>query len=349
MNILTLAPAYRSVQFEYLKDTDRKVATSGKVENFATHTEALETIAAALADYPADHHPDRIAVRVAFGGRLFRSAAVVDDRVVSGLHNLIPGAPLHIPALLALLEACRVRYSGVPIVLVFETAFFADLPERESTYGIDSALADSLRLRRSGYHGIFHQAASGIGAPERILSICLEPEPEVAAVMSGRPVMVTGGSTPLEGLPGQSTCGEIDPTIILALAQDMKLGTEQIDLLLTHESGLRALGDPSATVGEVLKSNDESNRLARNVLRYRMLLAIGAGQAAMGGIDEIVFSGRFADAGTSLMPWIEAKLARIPGKTAHRTASRFVTDSLLRIVSDIACSVEIARVSNAGE
>jgi len=349
MNILSLAPAYRSIQFEYLNDTDRSGTTSGKVENFGTHSEALATIAGALSRVPADHDPDRIAIRVAFGGHLFSSVAVVDEDVLSRLHKLIPGAPLHIPALLALLEACGIRYSGVPVVLIFETAFFADLPERESTYGIDSALAESLRLRRSGYHGIFHQAASGIGAPERILSICLEPQPEVAAIMSGRPVMVTGGSTPLEGLPGQSTCGEIDPTIILALAQDLKLGTEQIDLLLTHDSGLRALGDPSATVGEVLKSNDESNRLARDVLRYRMLLAVGAAQAAMGGIDEIVFSGRFADAGTSLMPWIESKLARFPVKSAHRIASRFVTDSLLRIVSDIAGSVQLSQISNAVE
>jgi acetate kinase len=91
-----------------------------------------------------------------------------------------------------------------------------------------------LALRRWGYHGLFHEAASmeagrawrkrGFDQPARILSICLEAQPEIAAVLGRRPITVTSGATPLEGLPGETNSGEIDPAVALALAGEAGLG-----------------------------------------------------------------------------------------------------------------------------
>lgn len=227
---------------------------------------------------------------------------------------------MHTAAALRLVEAL-LRAPDVTAVLFFETSFFTALPEREYAAGVDPDLAARMDLRRFGYHGIFHEAAVRSLARERrksgrparrTLSICLEPKPELTAVLGARPVMVTGGMTPLEGLPGETSCGDLDPSIILALAQELKWGPEQIDAALSRESGLSGLAGRRVTLPEVFGSAPELAE-ARQVFEHRLLLAAGAGAAALGGVDGVVFSGVYADLGSRLGPWLAARLALAGG------------------------------------
>ena len=71
----------------------------------------------------------------------------------------------------------------------------------------------------------------------RIVSICLEPRPELAACLGLRPLMVTGGNTPVEGLPGERTCGDIDPSVALKLAHELPGGLEEANQVLTARAG----------------------------------------------------------------------------------------------------------------
>ena len=202
-------------------------------------------------------------------------------------------------------------------VLVFETAFFTGLPSREYLYALDADLPRVQGLRRYGFHGILHEAAcretvrrhhaERLRGMPRILSICLEPRPELAAVCGLQPVMVTSGATPLEGLPGQTSCGELDPSIVIALATEHGWGAEQINTALTQESGFKGLTGADATLEQLYKADSASSRLAREIFQYRLLLACGAGMAAMGGLDAIVFSGRFVSLGQPLFAWLQSQ------------------------------------------
>ncbi len=129
-----------------------------------------------------------------FGGTEFHGPVVVDADVLRRLETLTSAAPLHIPVLLELLQQCDTQFPDVPQVLVFDTAFFADLPAREYLYALDTDLARAHGLRRFGYCGLLHAAAwqhaARTGAT-RILSLCLEPQMELAAIHGGRPVYVT--------------------------------------------------------------------------------------------------------------------------------------------------------------
>jgi acetate kinase len=164
-------------------------------------------------------------------------------------------------------------------------------------------LSHKLALRRWGYHGLFHQAASleagrrlrkrGLDCPPRILSLCLDAQPEIAAVLGCRPITVTSGATPLEGLPGETNSGEIDPAVALALAGEAGLGPEGANALLVGESGLSGLVGHRVRLDDVLTSARSECMRAREVLLYRMLLASGAAAAALGGVDAVVFSGRY--------------------------------------------------------
>jgi len=239
-------------------------------------------------------------------------------------------------------------------VLVFETALFAALPAREYTFGLDADMARDLGLRRYGYHGIYHGAASveaarrrETDASARTISICLEPHPEVAAIIGRQPVMVTSGATPLEGLPGETSCGEIDPSIVLLLAEEMKWGPEQINMVLARESGLAGLAGEPATVGDVLSAARPNLRAAGRVLRYRILLACGAAVAAMGGVDAIVFSGRYAAAGAKILgPTLASRLTPRGRKT--RVPWHIVSDPLDRLIADQATATILTAGPGAG-
>jgi acetate kinase len=353
LNILVLNPGLRKLAYAMFLGTDRGAVLSGTlVGEFTDETAVQNALAKILGDthLTAGAGVEALAVRVAHGGELFDSPVLADDDVLRKLRDLIPTAPLHVPATIRIIEGSRKIFAGLPIVLAFETSFFVHLPERERLYGLDMQTSENLNLRRFGFHGIHHQAAcAGIARrrqagefeePPRVLSICLESRPEVAAVIGGHPVMVTGGATPLEGIPGQTTCGELDPNIVLTLAQRLHWGPEQIDDVLTRRSGVLALTGKPISLGAVLKSRRRYEP-ARKVIQYRILLACGAGIAAMGGLDAIVFSGQYAEAGRSLGAWLLGKLSRMHGLKGKELSLECFTQSRDCCVAEIAVAVAL--------
>ncbi len=120
--------------------------------------------------------------------------------------------------------------------------------------------------------------------------------------------MVTGGMTPLEGLIGQTTCGDIDPGIVLVMAQRMQWGPEKINRTLTSEGGLLGLVGRAITWDQLFSANSPDLGFVRQVVQYRLLLACGAAIAAMGGLDAVVFSGQYSSVGQKLGPWLESRL-----------------------------------------
>ncbi len=343
MQILTLNSTLRRLAISAFRDgTDEPVLQQhvrGSRDVFVfdfegTGPDAFSSISSALGG--AGMLPlDIIAVRGLYGGDRFARPVIASDAILADLAALAPQAPLHVPHLVQLVKgACR-TFPQTPVAMVFETAFFVPLPERERRYGVDPELTDSRSLRRFGFHGIFHDAACldaarRLGVPEpRILSICLEPRPELAACRGRQPVMVTGGSTPVEGLPGETSCGDLDPSVVLKLADDGRWGPEGTSHLLTCESGLRGLTGRHVTLAEVLQSNDGELELARNVFRHCLLRACGAGIAALGGLDGIVYSGRYASAAVPLHDWINERLRQtIQRDTACLVHSRTLPQHL---------------------
>lgn len=271
-------------------------------------------LATALADLlgRAPAARDVCAVWCPYGGPDQGAPVVASPVALAQVRRNVAGAPLHVPLVVTLCEALAQALPAVPVVIVFETAFFTRLPLREQLYALDAQTRRSLGLRRAGFHGITHRAAcaaSGCGhrAPRRILSVCLEPRPELAAVLGQRPVMVSSGWTPLEGLPGEHDCGELDPGLVLALAR-AGMGPEAIDRVLTKESGLSALAGRAVTLPDVLAAHDGALALAGDYFVYRLVLTAGAGVAALGGLDALVFSGRYATAGRALAERVVPRL-----------------------------------------
>ncbi|HBC87241.1 MAG TPA: hypothetical protein DCZ94_09825 [Lentisphaeria bacterium] len=256
---------------------------------------------------------DLICIRAPYGGEDFKSPELLTDKSIKKLRKIEHVAPMHIPALIELINLLKDYFRGTPISLVFETSFFTRLPEREYVYAVDPGLAGGIPLRRFGYHGIFHERAFEFSHDKdkgrsRVISICLEPIPEICAVKNGNPLMVTGGATPLEGLPGETTCGDIDPLIILSLSESLGWGPEEINKTLSRKSGIQGLTGKKMNFAGLFSSSDSNAVLAKNLFLYKILLATGSAIAAMGGVDAIVFSGRYHDLGKEIHTYLLSKL-----------------------------------------
>ncbi len=305
-----------------------------------------------------EYRPGTVAVRILYGGERFRKPTLYDSSMLPALEELIPESPLHIPLAVRIIKTLERSIPVPDILLLFETSFFANLPVQERTYALDPdasvAFGGALEgVRRFGYHGIYHEAACRRitrrhREVRRIVSVCLEPVPEVVGIYDGKPVFVSGGSTPMEGIPGNTTCGDIDPGIVLLIEEKLKLGPELINEMLGRNSGLTALAGKNTTIEDIF---DESpgQRAARELFEYRVLLSCGSAIANMDGFDAVAFSGRYSSVAERLWKKLGPRLAEaswhkqrrgLRGRSAPDEPKPvfYLRDSLDRIIAEDCCA-----------
>jgi acetate kinase len=207
------------------------------------------------------------------GGDL-RQPTLIDDGLVARLEALVELAPLHNAPALEAIASARAALPDIPHVAIFDTAFHSTIPELAATYALP---ADRRReIRRYGFHGLSVQWASE-QIPVRRLVVChLGGGCSVTAVLDGRSVDTTMGFTPLEGLPGATRSGSVDPGALLYLLRHGVSGGE-LDRLLELESGLAALGGLDEPLGF-------------DVFTYEVAKAVAAMTTALGGLDALVFT-----------------------------------------------------------
>ena len=351
MKTLVLTPGQRALRYALFAGRRTQPALTGIADDYrgpaACHI-ALAHIRQALGGgarrSPA---PAVIGVRVPYGGTLFAGPVWLCDAVIRSLETLVPAAPLHLPAVLALLRQCGDAFPGLPVLLAFDTAFFAALPDREAYYALDAELARDHGLRRCGYHGLLHAGACEWAADAarmdgrdpaalRVLSLCLDAQPELAAVRGGQPVYLTSGVTPLEGLPGHTTSGDLDPGLVIRLAEELKCGPERLNALFTCESGLKGLTGRPLTYAELFGAPAERFALARQLVLYRLLQACGMAVAALGGADALVLSGRQLAAGRPIAAWLKRQPLFRPPAGQAPCRVRYFRRTVERLVADLA-------------
>jgi acetate kinase len=268
-------------------------AGGGRLDRVAAATVGWEgghaaTVERALASLPA--RPDAIAHRVVHGGERFLASVAIDDDVLRHLAELVPLAPLH--NAIALEGIAATRGLGVPQLALFDTAFFAELPARARRY----ALPRLPGVRRYGFHGWSHRAVTertaaltGVSEPT-LVSLHLGSGCSAAAIRHGRPVDVSMGYSPLEGLVMGTRPGDVDPGLLLHLVRE-GFDAVRLERLLHHESGLKALAG-SADMRALLARSDHDAREAIELFCYRIVKYVGAYLAALEGRAEaLVFTG----------------------------------------------------------
>lgn len=239
--------------------------------------------------------------RIVHGGAHFASAVQVDRATFEKLESLNHLAPLHNPHALSVIRVAGERFTGVPAIAEFDTAFFHDLPETARSYAIPSALAEHYGIRRYGFHGLAHQYMSrqleemerrGRGTA-RVVSLHLGQGCSVTALRDGRPVDTSMGFTPLEGLVMGTRSGDLDAGILLYLARQGH-SWDELEDLLNRESGLLGLSGESDDVRKLLDLEAQQHPgaiLALATFCHRINKYVGAYAAVLGGIDAVVIGG----------------------------------------------------------
>jgi acetate kinase len=240
-----------------------------------------------------------IAHRILHGGGKYTQPCVIDRDVEAEIERLTPLAPLHHPIALRWIRACREFFGAdVTQVAVFDTAFYADLPEVAATYALPRALRDKYRLRRYGFHGLAHEAMwrrwralrPEIKDGGRVISLQLGAGCSITAVKHDNPIDTSMGFTPIEGLVMATRSGDVDPGLLTYLQRMEGKTAEQLEQLLARDSGLHGVAG-EADMKALLTRGDADARLAVEMYCYRARKYIGAYYAALGGVDGILFGG----------------------------------------------------------
>jgi acetate kinase len=242
-----------------------------------------------------------VGVRIVHGARSFTGPTRVTAEVEREIHSLERLAPLHNKSSLELFEPIRSRLGDVPLYAVFDTSFHRTIPDAASLYAIPADLADKHGIRRFGFHGTSHRyilerAAHLLGKPPQevnLVTMHLESGCSVTAINRGRSVDNTMGFTPLEGLMMGTRSGDVDPSLIPFLIREEHMQIDDVMVLLNKKSGLLGVSNKSLDTRVLMKDYGKDPRvtLAMDMFSYRVVKAVGAYLAALGGADAIVFGG----------------------------------------------------------
>lgn len=241
--------------------------------------------------------------RVVHGGELFRATARLGAAELAALATLDELAPLHNPPALAVIAAVRARLGDrLPLIGVFDTAYYAALPEAAWRYAIPARWYREFGVRRYGFHGTAHRnlcAAARArvlpGKPTgRVVSLQLGRGCSVTATLEDRPIATSMGFTPLEGLVMGTRSGDFDPGALLHVMERAGLSPAEMRTALNNESGLKGLSGRSADMQELLRLEREGDAgalLAIEIFCRRARHYLGAFVCELGGVDVIAFGG----------------------------------------------------------
>ncbi|MBQ3104907.1 MAG: acetate kinase [Lachnospiraceae bacterium] len=278
-----------------------------KVSPMPDHTAAVKMVLEALCDESIGvvkslDEIKAVGHRIVHGGEKFAASCILTDEVIATIEECSDLAPLHNPANLIGISACKELMPNVPMVGVFDTAFHQTMPEKAYLYGLPYEYYEKYKVRRYGFHGTSHsyvssQAAGLLGkAPEEINTIVchLGNGASVSAVQKGKCVDTSMGLTPLEGLIMGTRSGDIDPAIIEFLAGKENKSLSDIMAVLNKKSGVLGLsGGFSSDFRDLEDAKDKGDAAAVRTLEafcYRVAKYIGAYTAAMNGVDAVVFT-----------------------------------------------------------
>ncbi len=330
MNILVINCGSSSLKFQLIDAVSEAVLAKGLCERIGiegsrlvyqpaggekeitespmpTHKQAIQMVLNALINEKTGvikslAEVGAVGHRVVHGGEKFASSAVITDEMLKAVEECNDLAPLHNPANLIGINACKELMPDTPMVGVFDTAFHQTMPSTAYLYGLPYEYYEKYKVRRYGFHGTSHSYVSKriaelLGKPYNELKtiVChLGNGASVCAVKNGESIDTSMGLTPLEGLVMGTRSGDIDPAIMEFLAKKENLDINGLMNVLNKKSGVFGLSEGlSSDFRDLENAANEGNEAAaraRAVFNYRVAKYIGAYAAAMNGVDVIVFT-----------------------------------------------------------
>ncbi|MBC6696234.1 acetate kinase [Terrisporobacter mayombei] len=319
------------------------------------HEEAIKLVLDAVVDPTYGGVKDikeveAVGHRVVHAGEKFATSVVINDEVEAALKECIDLAPLHNPANIMGIDACKAILPGVPMVAVFDTAFHQTMPKKSYLYGLPHELYTKYGVRRYGFHGTSHKyvsqrAAAMLGKnieDVKIITCHLGNGASIAAVDGGKCVDTSMGFTPLEGLIMGTRCGDIDAAILPFLMRKENLNADQLDNLMNKQSGVYGMTGISSDfrdIEDAAANGDEKAQVALDAYAQRVKKYIGSYAAEMNGVDAVVFTAGVGENGIDMreaiatnMEFLGMKLDKEANKVRGKERVISTEDSKVKIL-----------------
>ncbi len=270
------------------------------------HTVAIKLVLQTLVDKKmgviADMDEiDAVGHRVVASGEAFTKTTLVTDEVMVTMDEIKELAPLHNPAAILGVNACRAVMPGKKMALVFDTSFHATMPDYAYLYAVDYEDYKKYKVRRYGAHGTSHKFVSQAAAeylgknPEelKIITCHLGNGSSISAVKGGKCIDTSMGFTPLAGVPMGTRSGDIDYAAVEFLCRKKGMSMEEGLNYLNKKCGMLGISGVSSDFRDLCAAAQEGNdraRLALDMFSYSCKKYVGAYMAALGGLDVLVFT-----------------------------------------------------------
>lgn len=328
MNVLVINCGSSSLKYQLINSDTEEVMAKGLCERIGidgmltyqkaggekevtkpampTHKEAIKFVLDALVNEKTGaikslEEVNAVGHRIVHGGEKFASSAIIDDEMLKAVEECNDLAPLHNPANLIGINACKELMPGVPMVGVFDTAFHQTMPEKAYLYGLPYEYYEKYKVRRYGFHGTSHSFVSKHIAEflnldlnnSKIIVAHLGNGASISAVVNGKCVDTSMGLTPLEGLVMGTRSGDIDPAIMEFIANKEGLDIAGVMNVLNKKSGVQGISKVSSDFRDLEEGMEKGDKLceaAIEVFSYRVAKYIGSYVAAMNGVDAIAFT-----------------------------------------------------------
>ena len=288
----TYQPAGADKQVSQIEQPDHKKSVSLVLEAL---TNPKDGVIKDLTEIGAVGH------RVVHGGEKFAASTLITDDVMKAIEECNDLAPLHNPANIIGINACRELMPNVPMVAVFDTAFHQTMPKEAFLYGIPYEYYTKYGVRKYGFHGTSHSYVSkrvaeilGLDYSKAKIVVChLGNGASICAVDGGKSVETSMGLTPLMGLIMGTRSGEIDPGAMEFIANKEKLEMKEIMNILNKKSGVLGMSGVSSDFRDIdsaIEDGNEQALAAKNAFVHRVVTYVGGYIAAMNGADAIVFT-----------------------------------------------------------
>jgi acetate kinase len=309
---------YRLFDFS---DGQERLLTRGGVERICDHAQALETCLGEL------HQGGWIASETdlaAVGFKTIMARGIngcvrLDETVVRAMEEYNTVAPAHNPPYIAGIRLFAKRLPGVPLVGLFETAFYQWAPEAAMRYAVPEAWRQA-GVRRWGFHGASHKfiaersaemlcredvahrarqlyvdgGKSPVRQPAlRVISCHLGGSSSVTGIRDGVAIGNSLGFSPQSGMPHNNRVGDLDSFALPFMMRSKNLTLDEAERLLCKESGLKALSGGDNDIRDIAAraaKGDAPAQLALDVFAHNIRHWIGSYFLQLNGCDALVFT-----------------------------------------------------------
>ncbi|NLW43200.1 MAG: acetate kinase [Tissierellia bacterium] len=327
MNVLVINCGSSSLKFQVINPQNEEVKAKGLVERIGiansrvkyeptggekieintdipNHKVGIKLVIDALTDpnhgiITSMDEINAVGHRVVHGAEDFNQSVVINDEVMDALERSSELAPLHNPANIQGIEACKELMPNTPMVGVFDTAFHQTLEPVNFIYSLPYEYYENHRIRRYGFHGTSHKfvserAADILGQDTANVIVChLGNGSSISAVKDGKCIDTSMGFTPLEGLTMGTRCGDIDPAIIPFIGKKENLSYDEMDNLMNKKSGVLGISGVSSDFRDLEEAAAQGNyraQLALDIFISKVVKYIGQYMTEFDYIDAIAFT-----------------------------------------------------------